>query len=114
MLHYFCLACLLFFVYSVLYNLNQEGIVMFRLWAKEFQENRMIRDMVSQRTDQDTRTHKIFAALDEICDAFDLAKPIWLDQNIQEFKMHRKTRFTQDNFVESISFDYLEIQIIDE
>ena len=54
---------------------------------------------------EDTRTHKIFQALDDVCYAFDLGKPIWLDANIREFKRHAKTRFTQDNFVEQIAFD---------
>ena len=45
---------------------------------------------------------------------FDLSKPIWLDVTIAEFKKHAKARFYQDNFVDSIDFDYLEIQIIEE
>ena len=39
---------------------------------------------------------------------------IWLDANIREFQRHSKTRFTQDNFVEEISFDFLEVHIIEE
>jgi len=53
-------------------------------------------------------------AIDEICYAFDLAKPIWLDSTIRDFKKHDKTRFTKDNFIEAIDFDYLEIQVIEE
>ena len=34
--------------------------------------------------------------------------------SIEEFKKHDKTRFYQDNFVDSIDFDYLEIHIIEE
>ena len=45
---------------------------------------------------------------------FDLSKPIWLDVTIAEFKKHAKARFYQDNFVDSIDFDYLEIQVIEE
>ena len=45
---------------------------------------------------------------------FDLSKPIWLDSTIAEFKRHAKARFYQDNFVDSIDFDYLEIQVIEE
>ena len=62
----------------------------------------------------DTRTHKVFRALEQACYEFDLGKPIWLDSNIDEFKRHAKTRFHQDNFVDSIEFDYLEIHIIEE
>ena len=60
------------------------------------------------------RTRKIFQALEELCYAYDLSKPLWLDKNIKEFKRHDKTRFSQDNFIDSIDFDYLEIHIIEE
>lgn len=87
---------------------------MFRLWAKVFKDNRMLRDTMICDDSEDTRTHKIFRALDEICYEFDLGKPIWLDNTIDEFKRRAKTRFYQDNFVEQIEFDYLEIQVLEE
>lgn len=87
---------------------------MFRLWAKEFEDNHMQKDMTVENDTDDTRTHKVFQAIEEVCYAFDLGKPIWLDSNVNEFKRHARTRFTQDNFIESIDFDFLEIQIIEE
>ena len=87
---------------------------MFRLWAKEFKDNRMLMDTVIEDASDNTRTHKVFHALDEVCLQFDLGKPIWLDSTIQDFKRHDKTRLTQDNFIESIDFDYLEIHVIEE
>lgn len=87
---------------------------MFRLWAKEFKSNRMLRDMTVCDDREDTRTHKIFRALDEVCHEFDLGKPIWLDTNVEEFRRHAKARFYQDSFIEEIDFDYLEIQVIEE
>ena len=87
---------------------------MFRLWARIFKENRMLRDTVVTDESEDTRTHKIFHALEEACYQFDLGKPIWLDKTIADFKRHSKTRFTQDNFIEGIDFDYLEVQVIEE
>ena len=87
---------------------------MFRLWAKVFQDNHLLRDTVICDESNDTRTHKIFHALDEVCYQFDLGKPIWLESTIQEFKRHSKTRFYQDNFIEHIEFDYLEIQVLEE
>ena len=87
---------------------------MFRLWAKVFQDNHLLRDTVICDESNDTRTHKIFHALDEVCYQFDLGKPIWLESTIQEFKRHSKTRFYKDNFIEHIEFDYLEIQVIEE
>ena len=87
---------------------------MFRLWGKIFKDNHMLRDTVIEDDRNDTRTHKIFDSLDQICYDFDLGKPIWLDCNIQEFKRHSKTRFYQDSFIEEIPFDYLELQVIEE
>lgn len=87
---------------------------MFRLWAKIFKDNHLLKDTVIADKSDDTRTHKIFRALDEVCMQFDLGKPIWLDSTVADFKRHDKTRFTQDNFIESIDFDYLEIHVIEE
>lgn len=87
---------------------------MFQLWSKEITANRMIRDITIRDESADTRTHKVFRALDQVCDAFDLGRPIWLDSNVREFAGHAKTRFCQDSFIEEIPFDYLEIQIIEE
>ena len=87
---------------------------MFRLWGKIWKENRLLKDTVICDESDDTRTHKIFNALDSICYEFDLSKPIWLDHNIKEFQKREKTRFSKDNFVDTIEFDYLQIQVIEE
>ena len=87
---------------------------MFRLWAKEFKNNRMLRDTTICDDSQETRTHKVFQALEEVCYEFDLGKPIWLEKNIEEFKRHAKARFYQDSFIEQIEFDFLEIHVIEE
>lgn len=88
---------------------------MFRLWAKEFKDNHLIKDIVICNGDASiNRTRKVFMAIDEICHAFDLCTPIWLDSNINDFKRLDKTRFYQDSFVEAIDFDYLEIHVIEE
>lgn len=87
---------------------------MFRLWGKIFKDNRLWKDTVIDNSGSDTRTHKILQSLEEMVYQFDLGKPIWLDSTIQDFRRHHKTRFTQDNFMETIDFDYLEIQILEE
>lgn len=88
---------------------------MFRIWAKIYKDNKMIKNMVICNDDQNLRrTQKVFGAIDDICQEYDLAKPIWLDSNINEFKRNDRTRFIQDNFIETIGFDYLEIHVIEE
>lgn len=86
---------------------------MFRIWAKIFKDNHMIKDMVVCDDSNLNRTKKIFNSLDNICKEFDLCSPIWLDKNIRDFKCNSKTRFTKDNFMEDIEFDFLEIHVIE-
>lgn len=87
---------------------------MFRIWAKEFKDNRLLKDITIVDNNKDTRTHKVFNAIEKICYEFDLSKPIWLDVNIKEFQKHAKVRFRKDSFVDEIDFDYLEIEVIEE
>lgn len=85
-----------------------------RIWFKMIKDNHLLRDMTVTNESEETRTHKVFQAVEEVCYAFDLGKPIWLDANVGEFKRHAKTRFTKDSFIEHIEFDYLEMQVIEE
>ena len=87
---------------------------MFKLWIKLIKDNHLLRDTVISNDKQDTRTHKVFNSLEKACTALDLAVPIWLDNNIKDFKRTAKTRFRSGSFIEEIPFDYLEIQVIEE
>lgn len=88
---------------------------MFRIWGKLVKQNKILRDHVVCIEDYSlTRTKKVYKALDEMCQEFDLAVPIWLDLNKKEFICHARTKFTQDSFIEHIEFDYLDFQVIEE
>ena len=63
---------------------------MFRLWAKIFKDNKLIKDVVICNDTADSRTHKVLDAVEKITQEFDLAKPIWLNTTINEFKKHSK------------------------
>ena len=86
-----------------------------RIWCRLIKSNRLLNDTVVELHDDTmTRTTKVYKALEDACYVFDLAKPIWLKSNQEEFICHARTRFTQDNFIESISFDFLDFQVIEE
>ena len=86
---------------------------MFRLWGKMMKDSHLVKD-ITVTSDADTRTHRVLDGLEQICCAWNLANPLWLDANIKEFKRTSKARFYADSFVETIDFDYLEIQILEE
>ncbi len=85
-----------------------------KLWGKLWKDNHLLRDHVVVDEQKDTRTHKVYRALEEICYEFDLGQPIWLDSTIREFKRHHRARFYADSFVEEVSFDYLELMVLEE
>lgn len=85
-----------------------------RIWFKIWSDAHLVQTETIEDDTNDTRTHKIFGALEEACLRLDLAKPIWFDSNVSEFQRHARTRFSKDNFVEEINFDYLEMQVIEE
>lgn len=85
-----------------------------RIWFKVFDDTHLLMTETIEDFSDETRTHKIFKALEEACYRFDLGKPIWLDANVEEFQRHAKTRFYQDSFIEEIDFDYLEMQVLEE
>ncbi|MBR4183212.1 MAG: hypothetical protein IKQ56_05240 [Lachnospiraceae bacterium] len=85
-----------------------------RIWFKIFKENRMLNDMTVEDHSGETRTHKVYKALDEACRQFDLGRPLWLESTVRDFKAHAKARFRQDSFIEHIDFDFLEIHVLEE
>ena len=85
-----------------------------RIWIQEIRANRPVRDMVVENFEADTRTHKVFAALETACHEFDLPIPIWLDKNIADFKRHSRAKFLSDSFLEEIDFDYLDFSVLEE
>ncbi len=88
---------------------------MFRIWGKIFKDNRMLQDYVFECDDYElSRTKRVYMGLEDICNQFDLSVPAWLDVNKKEFIRVDKTRFTSDNFIDSIDFDYLEFHVIEE
>lgn len=87
---------------------------MFRVWGRTFKNNKMLKSTTIEIEREDTRTHKVFDALAQICQQFDLGNPIWLDSNVTEFKRIGRTRFYKDSFIENIEFDYLDFYIIEE
>jgi hypothetical protein len=88
---------------------------MFRIWGKIMKRNKFIEDSVFEIDDNNISIDdKIQAGLENLCQFFDLEKPIWLDKNTIELARFSKTAFRQDQFMEAISFDYLELELIDD
>ena len=82
---------------------------MSRLWIRLIRHHRITRQMTVDCAWGDERD-----ALREACHDLDVPAPIWLNKNENEFEQFRRTAFTADSFVESVSFDRMEIEFLDD
>ncbi len=53
-------------------------------------------------------------ALTEICREMDIPRPMWFPKQEKEFEAFRLTSFSSDNFLESIPFDKMEIEFLED
>lgn len=88
---------------------------MLRVWAIIRRDNKIIQDMVSEYLEDDlSEIEQFHQCIHEICYEFDLQRPMWLPKNQREYEEYRRVVLNQDNFIESISFDALELEILEE
>jgi hypothetical protein len=76
-----------------------------KFWAKIKIEDRMQKDVLVNGED-------LKSAVAAVCDAFDLSKPLILEKHLNETQAFNRTVFYPDDFIESVSFDSLEIEKI--
>lgn len=88
---------------------------MFRLWGKIIKNNKFIHDQVIEFTDsKQSKAEMIDESLNQLAIAFDIQKPMWFDKNTKELSDFSVTRFLPDQFIESVDFDFFEIEIIEQ
>lgn len=86
-----------------------------RLWGKLIKKQQIISDIVVENWDPNLSTEKkLKDCLERLCYEFDIPYPLWLPHNEKDYAQYQKTSFRQDHFIESISFDYFEIEQIEE
>ncbi len=76
-----------------------------KFWAKVKIEDRIQKDVIVESED-------LKSAVAAVCDVFDFSKPILLGKHLSETRDFNRTVFYPDDFVESVSFDSLEIEKI--
>lgn len=78
-----------------------------RLWGRILKGQKILRQEI---VDCDPQT--IEPALEALCHAFDIQRPIWLNKHTREMEQFGRTTFLRDHFMESIPFTKLEIELL--
>ncbi|WP_315433835.1 hypothetical protein [uncultured Stomatobaculum sp.] len=88
---------------------------MFRLSGKCVRHTKIVLSaVIGDESSEKSRTEKVLGAVTALAAEFDLPSPLWLEKNIRDFKRRARTRFTADNFLEALPFDYMEIEVLEE
>ena len=87
------------FLRKIRYNGN-----MFRIWAKIFQDERIVKQTVYER-DENFSYADFFRYLSEICDALDIPTPVLLKTHLFNYAKFRHVVFRPRDFVESVPFE---------
>ena len=53
---------------------------------------------------------KLSKGIQDLCNRFDIANPMWLEDNAISMNQVNKTKFKAQHFIEEIDFDYFEIE----
>ena len=104
-----------FSYYDIITYIFNGVLIMFKVWGRIIKENHLIKDTTIEIGGHElSRTKKVYKALEMMCDEFDLAVPVWLDSNNNDFIKHARTEFRDTNFMEEIDFDYLDFMVLEE
>lgn len=80
-----------------------------RLWVRLTQRHKIVQQATVPCEDGQVK-EALLAALKE----FDAPAPVWLPKHQREMDEFRHTWFPRSDFMESVSFDRLEIELLDE
>ena len=78
-----------------------------RLWIRLMKANKSLRETTVAANRDDPES-----ALREALPPLDLSQPMWLPRHRMDFEEYAFTRFLPEHFVESVSFDRMEVSFI--
>jgi len=86
---------------------------LFKLWGKIVKKNNLVQSHVLEMFQEDLTVEEMISkGIEDLCNLFDIANPMWMSDNTLEMDQINKTRFRAQHFIEEIDFDYFEIEYI--
>lgn len=86
---------------------------MFKLWGKIVKKGTIVQNHVIEINPGDKSPDQLLIkGMEDLCNYFDIANPMWMRDNTLELDQINKTRFKAQHFIEQIDFDYFEIEYL--
>lgn len=85
-----------------------------RIWAMIRKDHRIVEQYEYEMAEQgEWNEANAQVMLGQVCEALDLERPILLPKHIQQLNRYNKAVFQQSDFVDSILFDQLDVEVLD-
>ena len=85
---------------------------MFKLWAKQYDDNNRITKHQTFEFGQDFDVRFLRAYIEVICNEFKTETPIILKSHYVTFNNFNRVKFSKNDFVDSVDFYSLSIELI--
>ena len=87
---------------------------MIRLWGKLYTDHKIVKQMTLNTRAEKMDYSLFFDYISEIAHSLDAPSPIVIKTHIFNFAKFNFVKFTESDFVESINFDYMVVELIKE
>jgi len=84
-----------------------------KVWTSLHKNHKIIQNATAQSAHPDAST-AFLECLEQIYKALDVAEPVWVSKHERDVSRFGRVVFKPADFLEPVSFDSMEIQIIDE
>ncbi len=81
-----------------------------RIWAKTVNNDKITRNYMYEQPL--ITANNFYNCVQEICNEMDVPTPVVIDINTQHFFRFNITKFPSREFVESVDFEYLELEFV--
>lgn len=82
-----------------------------RVWGIINKNHKIIASATAQSLLEDTGK-ALLECLEQIYKELDIAEPVWVSGHTRDLSAFRKTKFLPSDFIEPVSFDFFEIEIL--
>lgn len=87
---------------------------MLKFWLKLYSDNKIIKDYVCDACEQHACREVLEDGLRQCCYALDIPNPMILNKHIKDVTLYSLTKFSPDDFPESVDFDKAEVNLFDD
>ena len=80
-----------------------------KVWGSVHKNSRITKRAVAASDNSDL-SEALMECLEKIYKELDLSEPVWVTQHAKELNRYKRTVFRPNDFLESVDFDFLEIE----